>query len=419
MLNFRAMKKFAFLLLISCAQLVFAQQQPAAPKPKVRAITAFVRLDRAHYREQVNEALTFLRRAKQEYQRAGLEVETIRITTQPFPEFVRGASQPDALAFLRAFDALAKSEDFDANIGPAMLADNDDPAISDLLARTLADAKVLNGSIVVAGSDGIHWNAVRAAARVIKYLEEHSANSQATFNFTATAMLAPYGPFYPGSYHLGESKHFSIGLESANLVMHAFSTTHDYAAAEKALTAELQQWNSTAEQIAKQLAQQTGWIYEGIDPTPAPLADASIGAAIEQLTGAPFGSSGTLTASALITRAVRAVKVKQVGYVGLMVPVMEDKRLAQRWAEGTYDIDSLLAYSAVCGTGLDTVPLAGDITEQQLAAIMGDMAALAVKWNKPLSARLQPVAGKKAGDRTEYNDPFLTNTLIRPLAGNK
>jgi len=231
-------------------------------------------------------------------------------------------------------------------------------------------------------------------------------------------MLAPYGPFYPGSYHVGPGKHFSVGLESADLAMHAFSATHDPATAEQQLTSELQQWNSAAEQIALRLAQQTCWTYEGIDPTPAPLADVSIGAAIEQFTGAPFGASGTLTAAALITRAVRAVKVKHVGYSGLMVPVMEDKRLAQRWAEGTYDIDSLLAYSAVCGTGLDTVPLPGEISEQQLAAIVGDMAALAVKWNKPLSARLQPVTGKKAGERTEYNDPFLTNTLIRKLPGS-
>ena len=39
----------------------------------------------------------------------------------------------------------------------------------------------------------------------------------------------------------------------------------------------------------------------------------------------------------------------------------------------------------------------------------------AVKWKKPLSARLQPVAGKKAGERTEFDDPFLTNAVIQPL----
>src|SRR5207249_8373026 len=47
-------------------------------------------------------------------------------------------------------------------------------------------------------------------------------------------------------------------------------------------------------------------------------------------------------------------------------------------------IDALLSYSAVCGTGLDTVPLPGDITAEQLSLIIGDMASLAFKWHKPL-----------------------------------
>jgi uncharacterized protein (UPF0210 family) len=96
-----------------------------------------------------------------------------------------------------------------------------------------------------------------------------------------------------------------------------------------------------------------------------------------------------MTAARVITTAVKAVPVTQVGYSGLMVPIMEDKLLAQRWAESTYNIDSLLAYSAVCGTGLDTVPLPGDISVEQIERIFEDVASLATKWNKPLSARLQ------------------------------
>jgi uncharacterized protein len=38
-----------------------------------------------------------------------------------------------------------------------------------------------------------------------------------------------------------------------------------------------------------------------------------------------------------------------------------------------------------------------------------------VKLHKPLLARLLPVAGKKAGDRTEFQDPFLVNAILQPL----
>jgi hypothetical protein len=98
-----------------------------------------------------------------------------------------------------------------------------------------------------------------------------------------------------------------------------------------------------------------------------------------------------------------------------MVPILEDNILAKRYAEGTFNIDSLLAYSAVCAGGLDTVPLPGDVSEDRIARILGDVATLAFKWQKPLAARLLPVAGKKAGDRTGFDSPSMVNTTIQPI----
>src|SRR5258707_2839639 len=119
--------------------------------------------------------------------------------------------------------------------------------------------------------------------------------------------------------------------------------------------------------------------------------------------------SGTLTAAATITAAVKDVKVKQSGYTGLMLPILEDPRLAQRWSEGHISIDALLSYSAVCGTGLDTVPLPGDISAEELSLIIRDMASLAFKWHKPLSARLLPALGKGLGGMTDIDGPFLAH----------
>jgi len=249
-------------------------------------------------------------------------------------------------------------------------------------------------------------------------LGEHSAHGQGNFNFAAIAMLGPYGPFFPGAYHLGLQggpRVFSVGLESANIVGDVFSREQDPQRAErellKALTAPLE----SAERIAKDLAKQGGWKYAGIDPTPAPLGDVSIGRAMEAFTGGPFGANGTMTAAAIITRAVQSVPVQRVGYSGLMVPVLEDAQLARRWAEGTYNLDSLLAYSAVCAGGLDTVPLPGSIGEERLARIVGDVATLAFKWHKPLAARLLPLPGKKPGDRTEFDDSRMANTTLQAI----
>ncbi len=385
----------------------------AAERPKVRAVTAFVRLDRAHYQKQIGEALVVLRKAKATFEQAGYEVQSIRITTQPFPEYIRGIPREEALGFFREYDERARKEGFGAAIGPAMLHDADDPGQAELLGEILRTTKTLEASIVVAGEDGVHWNAVRAAAKLMKYVAERTPHSQGNFNFSATALVPPLTPFYPGSYHTGGGREFAVGLQSANVVGEAFASTPGPAAARQALEAALGEHGRAVEAIAHRVEKLSGWNYAGLDLSPAPLREISIGAAIEKFTGAKFGSSGTMTAAALITAALRAIPVKHAGYSGLMLPVLEDSTLAQRWSEGALTLDALLAYSAVCGTGLDVIPLPGDTSVERLERMIGDVASLAVKLHKPLSARLLPVSGKKAGDRTEFDDPFLVNAIIQ------
>jgi uncharacterized protein (UPF0210 family) len=403
----------AFLALGLIPTLLFGA---SSDKPKVRAITAFVKIDRSDYNARIAKALTMLRKARAAFESRGYEVQTIRITTQPFPEYTSDLPREQALGFLKELDGLAAREQFTLNLGPAMLRDNDSTSAMELLAEALLSSHNSNASVIVAADDGIHWKAIGAAAHLIKYLSEHSLHSQATFSFAATAMLAPYGPFFPGSYHTGPGGKFAVGFEGAIVVEQVFASGHknpDDLVRE--LSAALTQHARAAEDVGQAIQKETGWEFLGVDPTPAPLGDISIGAAIERYLGAPFGSSGTLTAASVITQAVKAVPVKQVGYSGLMVPVLEDKRLAERWSQGSYHLDSLLSYSAVCGTGLDAVPLPGSVSEEQLARILGDVASLAVKWHKPLTARLQPVAGKKAGEKTEFDDPRLVNTTLQPL----
>jgi uncharacterized protein (UPF0210 family) len=296
-----------------------------------------------------------------------------------------------------------------------MLRDSDDPATMHLLAQTLSTLPHLNASAIIADDDGIHWKTIRETAKLVRYVADHSARSQGSFLFAATAMVKPLGPFIPAAYHTGAGKQFSLGFQSANVVQEVFAATHgNFDASVAELARQLTIHARVGEEVGNAVATSSGWGFAGVDPTPAPLAEVSIGDAIEHFTGEKFGANGTMTAALAITSAVKAVKVKQIGYSGLMLPVLEDKRLAQRWAENTYDIDSLLAYSAVCGTGLDTVPLPGDVTEERLMKIYGDVAALAWKWHKPLSARLQPVTGKRAGDKTDFDSQYLFNTTLHP-----
>ena len=200
-----------------------------SPKPKVRAITGFVSIDAKNYPAQIADAVKFLSRVREGVTAAGYEVSGIRLVTQPFPEYTRGLSRGEALRVLRGIDELAGKLGFNPNIGPAMREDGDATEPVDLLTEVLSTpGNRLTGSLIVAAEDGIHWRAVRQAARVIKRVGERSPHGQGNFNFGATAMLKAYGPFYPGAWHAGGgTKRVAIGLESASVAMEVFAREHD------------------------------------------------------------------------------------------------------------------------------------------------------------------------------------------------
>jgi hypothetical protein len=142
----------------------------ASSNPKVRAITGFVRLDRATYQKQIADALVVLRRVKAEFESLGYEVETVRLTTQPLAELVKGMSEEQALAFLAQLDELSVKEKFLPNVGPGMLHDADDPATMHLLERTLSTLPNISASAIIADEAGIHWKTIRRTAELVNYV---------------------------------------------------------------------------------------------------------------------------------------------------------------------------------------------------------------------------------------------------------
>jgi uncharacterized protein len=118
------------------------------------------------------------------------------------------------------------------------------------------------------------------------------------------------------------------------------------------------------------------------------------------------GLHGSVAAAAIMADSLDRGHWLRTGFNGLFMPVLEDSILAQR-AQTTLTLKDLLLYSTVCGSGLDTVPLPGDATQEQIAAVLLDVAALSMRLAKPLTARLMPVPGKKAGEMTAFDFSFL------------
>jgi len=391
------------------------EKTPEPPRPKVRAITAFIHLDRERYQMEFSEAVQFLKIARTTFESRNQTVQTLRVATQPFPEYTRGLSREQTIQFFKNLDGLAQQEHIVVSIGPAYLSGTDGDAQADLLAEILKNSKALFGTVYVTNDSAVNWRAVQAAARVTKTLADSTPNSEGSFHFAALASVPPNSPFFPAAYLTGAGHQFSVGLESAGTVAAAVQNAPDPATAQRRLIDLLFQQASGLESLARRVDAERGWSYLGLDLSPAPSKNNSIAAAIESLSKQPFGSSGTLSAVATVTSALKEIGLRRTGYSGLMLPILEDPVLSERWNSGSISLDALLSYSAVCGTGLDTIPLPGDTSVDTLARIIGDVASLSVKWNKPLSARLLPVAGKRPGDQTEFTDPSLLNATIQPL----
>lgn len=353
--------------------------------PPVRTITAFVSVEPTNAEARLVDAAQFLKSARAEFQKRGLTVQTIRVATTPMAEFAASLDDAAALALLERIDKVAGREGFALSIGPV------DPKRWKLAAEVIRRTENVNASLRLTDRD-----AAQAAAELMRALSTQVPDGSQNFRFAAIAGLAPGAPFFPGGYASAAIHHsFAIGAESAAVIRDGLP-----------LLDALRPMVSAAEAVAKS----SGWNYLGLDTSPAPAPDNSIAAALEKRAGAPIGAPGTLVAAAAITAELKGLPVKQTGFSGLMLPVLEDDVLAQRAAEGRLHLHSLLLYSAVCGTGLDTVPIPGDTPIATITALLEEVALLAKRWNKPLSARLFLVPGKKAGDEVKWDRPHLVKS---------
>ncbi|HJZ80940.1 MAG TPA: DUF711 family protein, partial [Pyrinomonadaceae bacterium] len=327
---------------------------------------------------------------------------------------LKGKSRAAALADLKKIDDLISRSNVILSIGPVITDDRYDPEFALWASQLVKETRNINFSVAVASDRGAHRQTALSAAEAIVAISKSSPGGEGNFRFSAAANCLAGTPFFPVAWHRGPAA-FSIGLESPGLLADAFAQSKDIDEGKARLRALLESELMPIEESALVIARNERREYLGIDTSPAPSKDASIGAAIEALTHAPFGSASTLAGCAAITDVLKGLKIKTCGYSGLMLPVLEDPVLATRAAEGRYTVRELLLYSSVCGTGLDVVPLGGETTAKDLAALIRDVAALSVKLHKPLSARLFLIPGKKAGDRADFSNPFLTSSVVMKL----
>jgi len=263
----------------------------------------------------------------------------------------------------------------------------------------------------------ISFPAVKECAQVIYEAASLEKNGFANLRFTALANVLPWGPFFPAAYHQGKAPAFALAIEAADLAVKAFSEAHSLKQAQDFLIEAIENHAQKLEALSDVLEKTYQVTFKGLDfsTAPFPIQSISIGFALEQLGLPAVGLAGSLAAATILMDALDRANFKRTGFNGLMFPMLEDATFSKRGSEGFLSITDFLLYSAVCGTGLDTIPLPGDATAAQIQAVLLDVAALALRLDKPLTARLMPIPGKKPGDETGFNFEYFANSKVLSL----
>ena len=378
---------------------------------QVRAVTVF------SHPQDLAQAAKIAATVRLMLEAADYEVQTTRWALPPFP--LLAEDRAAAVSLARRVDADLPAHGLDyAALGPAL---PEHPETYAWLPEMLAGAARVFASAVIADDEGIHPAAVQASAEAMAALAPLEPNGFANLRFAALASVPPGAPFFPAAYaprHLRRGDVLvALALEAADVALTAFSGAATAEEARAALVTALESHGARLASLATAAAEKHGGRFLGLDFSLAPFPDeaVSLGAALERLGVAALGSHGSLAAAAFLADALDRAAFPRAGFNGLMLPVLEDTVLAARAAEGMLSVKDLLLFSAVCGTGLDTVPLPGDTTADQLATVLADVAALARRLRKPLTARLMPMPGKQAGDAVAFDFPYFANSRVLPL----
>jgi hypothetical protein len=386
---------------------------------KIRSITYFLDPGWPLDQDVLRQAGELIASARPAFEQAGYPVQSTRLATFSFARRVPSLDPGEVVAFAQELEVSARALGFEyISIGPAL---SQLPASYQVVPSILASTQNVFVSGQMTTSDGVSLYAVRACAEIIHKAATISPDGFANLRFAAIANMPPDAPFFPSAYHDDDMPSFALAMEAADLAVDAFTHAPDLKSARRGLIEALEHHGRELNVIACIEARKGSLPFGGIDfsMAPFPTEAVSLGAALERLGASTAGLHGSLAAAAILADTLDRARFPRAGFSGLMLPVLEDCVLARRAGEGSLTVMDLLLYSAVCGTGLDTVPLPGDTTSDQLAAILLDLACLGQRLDKPLTARLMPIPGKKAGEMTNFDFPYFANSRIMAVRADR
>lgn len=400
---------------------------------KIRTITTFLSLDHdtSTWKETIAKAAACCHQYSELFLDQGYLVQSIRIVTNPFNEYLDTSNLESAKQGLRFIGDLlqesAASNELRLRFAIGEARTEQDILLLPELIQEFGDLCNICVNVGVDDAGFLDNKLILQSAAAVRKISEITPRGEGNFNFTVNFNCDPLIPYFPASYHqqaLGQR--FVIGLETPDLLVRVLQDCQQslpddvserhadcYAQYFSVMHQALQYHIDNIHQLVQDNPN-SDFQFSGFDSSAAPSKDcASMTDVYEHMGVEYFGASGTVEASALLTRVFKSIKgVDLVGFSGLMLALTEDRGLAQGSIDSHFDIRALLTYSAVCGIGLDTVPIPGDTSIEKIAALMRDTGTMAYRLNKPLTVRVFPVPGLKAGDLTAFESDDLCNCAV-------
>lgn len=396
---------------------------------KIRTITTFLSLkkDSKTWKSELKKAYTFCQNLSKDFKKSNYEVQSIRIVTNAFGEYLDTSSLESAKEGLSLISNILDSlNDGDLRIRFAIGEAKTYDEIA-LLPELIRDYGDLCNACVNIGLDkdsNLNNELIKHCCVAVKRISKITPRGEGNFNFTVNFNCKEFIPYFPASYFNSSSKNsFVIGLETPDLLVNVLKGLsfkysnekhNEFFALASIKMAEAMQFHVNEINKVLKSFPLKDFDFVGLDSSAAPSKNCSSMVEVYKLLGVKhFGYAGSIEASSLLTKVFKSVKnMPLVGFSGLMLAVIEDKGLAKDVSKQRCDIRALLANSAVCGIGLDTVPIAGDTKNSKIASLMRDTGTYAYRLNKPLTVRLFPYPGLKAGQKTKYESDDLCNCRV-------
>jgi uncharacterized protein (UPF0210 family) len=429
-------------------------------KPTIRTITVFLTLQPENFDVSWSSLFTaedleakmakcsaLLQDMENEFKSKGYTVQTLRIATNPFGEWMtipskrvdssgqnpskKKKSKIDKLGRLERLDQVLANHQIDfCSVGPARDSEETKLCI-DIVSQSprFSCSKIVDAGDVQSAND-----AAKTILAISKLGEKpnapkHVRGGLGNFRFCTASYCRPGIPFFPAAKAESNTAtqemplKFAIGLENGPIVQELLKQCKSIRNIRTEFSEAFAQLLEPIQEMSTAMAKTHNATFLGIDTSLNPSLEesGSVATAIEQLDEVQiFGGPGTLAAAAEITKVLQSLpKIDLTGYCGLMLPVLEDTRLAELANGNAGDrnqrllrVSDLLSISSVCGVGIDTVPISEECTMEDLSSLILDVAGVAGRWNKSLSCRVFPVPGKKTGERTTFDSPYMVNSTI-------